>query len=382
MDFNKLFSEIDNLEDKYLKVWEELCNIESPTSDKAAVDEAGRYLIAIAESCGYSVKVLEERVSGNPISITVGEGSGEPVVFSGHIDTVFSKGAFGYPPVTYQEDTIHGPGVNDCKGGVVAAFYAAEALARMGYNKRPIKIIIQTDEEMSSAPSEKRTVDFMMTEARGAVAFLNCEGLKSGKLVLSRKGILDYKWTVKGVEAHSSSSATMGSNAIAEAASKILEIEKIKDKDGITASVNIISGGATPNTVAGECSFIVDVRYATEAQRAEVEARFAEIAASAYIEGCTTQVELFKERPPMELVDRNIQLLARINEAFAKAGLPVLESAFSAGGSDAAYATAAGIPCVDNFGTRGGYIHSTKEYAFIASLKESAIRLAVAAAEL
>ena len=380
MEFKELFSEIDNLEAKYLRIWEELCNIESPTSDKAAVDEAGSYLIALAESLGYSVKLLEEVGAGNPFSITVGESiNAAPVVFSGHIDTVFPKGAFGYPPVTYDADTIHGPGVIDCKGGVVAAFYAAEALMRSGFDKRPIKIIIQTDEEMSSAPSEKRTVDFMISEAKDAAAFLNCEGLKQGKLVLSRKGIMDFRFTVHGVEAHSSSSATLGASAIAEAAHKILEIEKMKDKDGVTASVNLINGGSTPNTVPGECSFVVDVRYATLAQKAEVERRFAELAAEASVEGTSTELELYKGRPPMEYTERNKRLFDEINEVFISAGLPEMEADFSAGGSDAAYATMAGIPCVDNFGVRGGYIHSVREYAFVASLKESAKRLAAVA---
>ena len=56
--------------------------------------------------------------------------------------------------------------------------------------------------------------------------------------------------------------ATLGANAIAEAAYKILEIEKIKDSLGVTCNVGVINGGSVANTVAGKCSFEVDVRFA------------------------------------------------------------------------------------------------------------------------
>ncbi len=46
------------------------------------------------------------------------------------------------------------------------------------------------------------------------------------------------------------------------------------------------------------------------------------------------------------------------------------------GGSDAAYITQCGIPCVDSFGPRGGRGHSIDEYIEMETLKESAKRYA------
>ena len=44
MNCNKIFSEIDALNAKYINCWEDICNIESPTSYKEGVDQCGRYV--------------------------------------------------------------------------------------------------------------------------------------------------------------------------------------------------------------------------------------------------------------------------------------------------------------------------------------------------
>lgn len=44
------------------------------------------------------------------------------------MDTVHPVGLFGTPPVKQEGDKIYGPGVVDCKGGIVAAFFAMRTL--------------------------------------------------------------------------------------------------------------------------------------------------------------------------------------------------------------------------------------------------------------
>ncbi len=50
----------------------------------------------------------------------------------------------------------------------------------------------------------------------------------------------------------------------------------------------------------------------------------------------------------------------------------------STDGSDAAYITQAGIPCVDNIGVVGQGIHSSKEPAILTSLADSSKYIASA----
>ncbi len=372
MKCEKLFSVIDSLNDEYIKAWEDVCNMESQTIDKAGVDAVCDYFVKLAEKRGWYIEKLELETAGSPVCITMNpDAVGAPVVFSGHADTVHPKGLFGYPPVKIEGDKIYGPGVEDCKGGIVSAFMAMDALDRVDFRLRPVRLIIQTDEETSSKTSGKKTIDFMCEKTKGAVAFLNGEGLSEGKLILQRKGIVRYRLNITGKAAHSSK-CYEGINAVAEAAHKILELEKMKDKDGITCNCGVIEGGTVANAVAEKCSFLVDIRFANEDQFKIAEETVKKVAATSYLDGSVCEIETVSLRPSMPLCDRNIELFNKMNEIYAQNGLPVLEMGMANGGSDAAYITQLGVPCVDDVGVHGGRIHSKDEFAYINSLAYSA----------
>ena len=157
---------------------------------------------------------------------------------------------------------------------------------------------------------------------------------------------------------------------------KILELEKIKDGDGVTCTCGVISGGTTHNTVPGYCEFRANFRFVNAKQREEIAKLMQELADTVYVEGCKTEVEEFGFRPAMERVQRNLDLLDTVNKIFESNGLSAVTPFASKGGSDAAQVTTAGIPCLDNLGITGGSVHSPDEYAVKESLKESAKRLA------
>ena len=71
MKCEKIFQKIDELNQEYIKVWEDVCNLESPTNDKAAVDAVGSYFIERAKARGWEVEICEQPVSGNAVSITM-----------------------------------------------------------------------------------------------------------------------------------------------------------------------------------------------------------------------------------------------------------------------------------------------------------------------
>lgn len=369
-----MFYEVDRLYEKYLKVWEDVCNIESPTDFKQGVDRVGDYFADMGKSLGMKVERFAQKVSGDVVVITLNpESDKKPICLSGHIDTVFPVGSFG--PVLFDDEKIYGPGVCDCKGGVVAGFMAMEALKKSGYTDRPVMLLLQTDEEKGSRPSNKATINYICEKAKDAVAFLNLEGHTKGEICLQRKGIRTVTFNIKGVAAHSSKCATEGSNAILEAAHKIIQIEKIKDADGITCSTNIISGGTTVNTVSDSCSFKVNIRFSTMEQDKYIKKRMQEIADTVFIKGCETTLDMGGIRLPMEYNEKNVKLFNKLNEAFEKCGLPKLKASKRTGGSDAADVTAYGIPCVDSIGAEGYHIHTTSEYAYKKSLAEAAKRI-------
>ena len=142
---NKAFEIIDSLAEKYIGVWEDICNIESPTRDKGGVDAVTDYVLARCTELGYEIERVPQSVSGDVACITLcPEGEGAPVCVSAHMDTVHAVGSFGTPAVKKDGEKIYGPGVCDCKGGIAAAMLAMEALRELSFSARPVKLILQS----------------------------------------------------------------------------------------------------------------------------------------------------------------------------------------------------------------------------------------------
>ena len=380
MLYQNVFSAIDALDAEFQRVWAEVAAIESPTAYKEGVDAVGAYFIERARARGFQIEIFEQKVSGNVVCITMNpEAKGAPVALSGHMDTVHPVGSFGSPAVRIEDGKIYGPGVTDCKGGAVACLMAMEALDDCDYRERPVMLLLQSDEETGSKGSGKSTIGWMCEKAKDCVAFLNTEPHKPGTVVLTRKGISRYRFYVKGKAVHSSdcAKAELGAvSAIAEAAYKILELEKLKEPHGITCNCGLIEGGTVPNTVPESCSFVADIRFATAEERERAERIVREVAERSYITGSSCRVEQISYRVAMEPSSKNDALFARMNEIFEEVGLPQLERRHSNGGADSADTTSFGIPSIDCLGTAGGRIHSVEEYGILSSLAESAKRLA------
>ena len=79
----KIFDTIDSLYDDYVRIWEEICNIESPTAYKAGVDAVGKYCADFAEARGWQVEYFRHDVSGDVVCITMNpEAKGQPISLS------------------------------------------------------------------------------------------------------------------------------------------------------------------------------------------------------------------------------------------------------------------------------------------------------------
>ena len=376
MNYKKIFETVDSLYESYLDVWEDACNIESPSKYKAGVDAVGNYFSALAKKKGWEVECFEQEVSGNVIKITMNPTADKkPLVVSGHMDTVQPLGEFGTPAVHRDEKYIYGPGVTDCKVGIIGALLAMDALDKCGFASRPIKLLLQSDEEVSSKPSNKQTINYICKESQDSVGFINLERWYPGLAVLVRKGTTTFQFTVTGKEAHGSLCAKAGANALLDAAHKIIEVEKLKDHDGITCNVGVINGGTVANTVPGTCIFRANVRFCNEEQLAWVRNYMQNVADTVHVPGCTCTVNKPSARPAMELLERNEQFLKEANDAFEKCGLPRLEIMKSNGGSDASDVSSSGVRCIDSLGVDGGRIHSADEYAIMESLKDCAKRI-------
>lgn len=377
MDLKALFDKIDELNEEYVNAWVDVCNIESPTDCKEGVDACGEYFSKMAERCGWKIDKCPQTVAGDVLCFTMNPSSDQkPFALSGHIDTVHPKGLFGYPPVKIEGNKMHGPGVIDCKGGVVAGMLAMRALWETGFDSRPVMMLLQTDEEVGSSISNKSTIKYMCEKAKDSIGFLNLEGSSAGEVCVARKGVVTFTFKIKGIEAHAANCAKRGANAILEAAYKIIELEKLKDHEGLTCNCGVIKGGSVQNTVPGYCEFKANVRYSDYDQYEWVKKYVQKIADTVYVEGCSCEVVQSSFRICMPLEERNVKFLETANDIWEQSGFSRLVGVKHKGGSDAADISDFGIACIDCLGTSGGGIHSPNEYSYIDSLAESAKRIA------
>lgn len=383
MDFNKVTESIDRLNMRFVDVWKDVCTIESPTVFKEGVDKVGKYFADLGKEYGFRVEFFPQDKVGDVVVISMNpESTNSPVSLSGHMDTVHDVGSFGDTPVRIEDGKIFGPGVVDCKGGIVAGFLAMAAMKECGFEGRPVQLLLQSDEENSSKLSNKATINYICERSKGSAAFLNLEGHEGyfdGKACLVRKGIARFAFEVKGVSAHASYCATDGASAILDAAKRIVEIEAFKDDEGVTCNCGTIRGGTLVNVVPESCVFDVDVRFCVPKELDDIEAKLREIADREFVKGCTCTMKRTGHRECMELMDRNAELLGKVNQIFCSLGISPWDIGKKRGGSDAAYAAQAGIPCLDSIGVKGEQFHSIKEWAELDSLAESAKRLAAIA---
>ena len=71
MTLELLIQKLDELFEPYLDVWEDVCNIESPTKYKAGVDACGELFAKMAEERGWKVEYFRQSVAGDLVDITL-----------------------------------------------------------------------------------------------------------------------------------------------------------------------------------------------------------------------------------------------------------------------------------------------------------------------
>ena len=52
-------------------MWEDVCNIDSPTNFKEGVDDVCEYFVDVAKKQGFQIEILKNEVSGNAACITM-----------------------------------------------------------------------------------------------------------------------------------------------------------------------------------------------------------------------------------------------------------------------------------------------------------------------
>lgn len=352
----------------------QLVKIESPSVAKEGVDQVSNCIKEFCDRCGFHTTSFVFPKAGATLivdSATETQDS-SPVLLLAHMDTVHAIGSFGTEILTEDENFFYGPGVFDCKGGIVIALYVMKTLAETGYNRHPVRLILSGDEETGHILSEEQGIQKILEYAKGGIAAFNCEsGMMDGRIAVARKGIFNVSYLIHGVAAHSGNAPEQGRNAILEAAHKVIAVEQLTDFQGTTYNCGVIHGGKTSSTVPDECRVDICVRFREKKAAETAMKKLQEIAEKIYIEGTVTEmIVTAAPHGPMEDTEENRRLFEKYRQAVEETGgIPVIP--YMAGGaSDSFYTTEARVPTICGVGIRGSDNHSPKERALKESLAE------------
>lgn len=130
----------------------------------------------------------------------------------------------------------------------------------------------------------------------------------------------------------------------------------------------VVSGGTVPNAIPDHAECTVDVRYKTQSGLDRIAKGFEEITKKQYIPDTKTVTVLTTRVEAMERLNSTMELFDKANAIVKANGLRELKAIAVGGGSDSAYLTKVGVPCLCAMGVRGEFNHTVREYAEEASL--------------
>jgi len=357
--------------DWVIETTEALVSLESPTTDKAAVDRCGQALASRLQAIGGTVERLARPERGDHIVARFGTGSSR-VLLLGHFDTVWPVGQLERMPLMRSEGRLHGPGVFDMKAGIAIGMLAARALIETNtLGSRQLVMLWTTDEEVGSATSR----DAIEDEARRSSAVLVLEpSLPGGAAKTSRKGCMGYEVTIKGKAAHAGIEPQKGASALQELAHQILRINALQDlARGLNVNVVQASGGSRANVIPDEARALVDIRVPTMAAVDEIHAAFA--ALEPVDPRTTIACRGWFDRPPLERTAGVARLYDQARQVARELGQDLAEGG-TGGGSDGNFTAALGVPTLDGLGAVGDGAHALHEHVDMATLPDRAALIA------
>ncbi|NNF53164.1 MAG: hydrolase [Acidimicrobiales bacterium] len=307
------------------------------------------------------------RPVGNALRVTKRADTPFQVCLFGHLDTVFPA-EHPFQTVAVSNHRLHGPGVADCKGGLVLATEVLRHVETVEWGQQiGWEFLVVPDEEVGSVGSQP-----LLRAAAGRCNIgLGFEpALPSGGVAGARKGTLNGHTVVRGRAAHAGRAHHEGRSAVRGLARLIDTLEELNERDGVTVNFGRISGGGPTNVVPDFAMGAFNLRVGTAEDSAWIRQQFERVTARTAA-AHELEIELIwgSSRDPKPRTPALDQLLADVASAADEAGLQI--AAEDTGGCcDGNDLAAAGLPNVDSLGICGGNIHSSQEFAEVGSIAE------------
>src|SRR5271165_3544419 len=123
------------------------------------------------------------------------------------------------------------------------------------------KVLLQVNSDEETGSRMSRALTEQNAKRSQTVLVLEPGTGLTGKLKTARKGIGDYRLTVRGTAAHAGVDFEKGASAVVELARQIERIAGFTDLPrGITVNPGVISGGTRSNVIAEYANAHIDIR--------------------------------------------------------------------------------------------------------------------------
>lgn len=354
-----------------LEILRTLVEIESPYTDKPAVDRLIDHLVTALQDRGGGVERIYQPDYGDFLVARFAGNGDRPIHVMTHVDTVWPLGTITQLPWRVEDGRAYGPGILDMKAGAAMMLTALDIIAELQLTGPPIIWSLNTDEEPGSPVSRELLCD-LAREAQ--VVFCLEPALADGSLIVERKGVGIFTLEVTGRAAHAGSGYWNGISATGELARQILWLHDLTDRaTGTTINVGRIWGGTDRIVVAPEATAEIDLRVATLGEAERVVPLLLD--ARPMTPGTTVRMAGKLNKPPLEQTAANklaftkAQEIGRLLDLKIKAGV-------SGGGSDANFTSATGTATLDGLGCPGSGAHAAHEHILVGELPERIALLA------
>jgi len=340
--------------------------------------------VEIADEASLSLPPVCEQIdeTGHRVSLPLGPNvvafrrreAPVQVLLAIHMDTVYGPESAFQSVSLLDQDTLHGPGVADAKGGLVVMLFALHAFERFVQQTQRQhlgwQVIVNSDEEIGSPGS---TPLFQHAAQTADLGLLFEPSLPQGSLVSSRKGTGNFSIVIRGQSAHSGRDFHLGRNAIVAAATITGELHRLNGRwPEMTLNVARIDGGGPSNMVPALAVIRLNIRYTAIEQEPEILKAIDEILAQTAERQGVTAIRHGQFTTPPKLKTPELDALFHQFQSCGEELGTALNWESSGGSCDGNRLAAFGVPNLDTLGVRGGKIHSPDEFVLLDSLVERA----------
>jgi acetylornithine deacetylase/succinyl-diaminopimelate desuccinylase-like protein len=291
---------------------------------------------------------------GNVVGRLQGLSERPQLLIAAHIDTVFPLST----PLRISSDArrSYGPGIGDNCLGVAGALLVPAMLDAAGL--RPDVDVLITGNVGEEGLGNLRGMIAVMDQYPDVGAVIAIEGHNLGRVTHIAVGSMRYRITVHGPGGHSWGDFGKR-NAIHAAAAIITELDGIvlPPSPKTTLSVGTIQGGISVNTIAPDCTFLLDLRSVDGAELARLNGMVEKIL-SRKRKDITVTAELLGVRPAGQVAP-NARITRIASAILESMGITPTGDASS---TDANIPISRGVPAVCIGLTHGGNVHKEDEY--------------------